>query len=108
MGTHSTLGEFEHLVLLAVLRLGEDASAIEIRNEIGNGADRPVSRGALYKTLERLEEKGLLEWAVGDSAPERGGLPRRIFAVTAGGVEALRDNRAVLLHFWSGLEETLG
>jgi DNA-binding PadR family transcriptional regulator len=67
-----------------------------------------VSRGALYKSLERLGDKGMLEWSVGDSTPERGGLPRRVFRVTPAGVQALRENRAVFLHFWSGLEETLG
>lgn len=108
MGDAPTLGEFEHLVLLAVLRLGDEASAIEIRREIREGASRSVSRGALYKTLERLEEKGHLQWAVSDSTPERGGLPRRVFTVTPQGIAALRYNRDTLLHFWSGLEKTLG
>ena len=67
-------------------------------------ASRPLSRGALYRTLERLVEKGYLEWTVGDSAPERGGLPRRLFALTPLGIEALAVVRRTLLHMWDGFE----
>ena len=74
------LGEFEHLVLLAVLRVGDDAYAVPVRAEIESRAGRAVSRGALYATLDRLEQKGLLA-APGDPLPERGGRARRYYAV---------------------------
>ena len=102
------IGEFEQLVLLSVLRLEDDAFAIEIRRELEQRADRRVSRGALYKTLERLEGKGLLAWETSESSPARGGLPRRRFLVSAQGMAALRQSRATLLRFWSGLEKSLG
>jgi len=103
----TTLGEFEQLVLLSVLRMKPDATAIVVRRELNQGG-RPVSRGALYKTLERLEVKGLLTWEVSESTPARGGLPRRRFVVTPAGVDALRSARETLLYFWSGLEGQLG
>ena len=102
------IGEFEQLVLLSVLRLEDDAFAIGIRRELEQRADRRVSRGALYKTLERLEAKGLLAWETSESTPERGGLPRRRFLVSAQGMAALRHSRETLLRFWSGLEKSLG
>lgn len=107
MTASPNLGEFEQLVLLAVLRASPDATAIVLRNVLRRGG-RAVSRGALYKTLERLEDKGLVTWRVSDSTPERGGIPRRSFEVTPDGVATLRHARQTLLHFWSGLEEQLG
>lgn len=103
----TSLGEFEQLVLLAILRASPEATAIRVRSELRQGG-RAVSRGALYKTLERLEGKGLVTWQVSDSTPERGGIPRRRFEVTADGVATLRYTRETLLRFWSGLEGRLG
>lgn len=107
MTDSTNLGEFEQLVLLAVLRGSPDATAIRVRGELQRGG-RSVSRSALYKTLERLEGKGLVTWQVSDSTPARGGIPRRRFEVTPAGVTTLRYARETLLHFWSGLEERLG
>jgi PadR family transcriptional regulator PadR len=101
------IGELEQLVLLSVLRLGEDAHGIEIRRTLRGDASRSVSRGALYKTLERLENKGLLSWEVSESTPERGGLPRRRFIVSPSGLASLRHVRQTLLQLWSGLEKAL-
>lgn len=108
MSGSGNLGEFEQLVLLAVLRLEDAAYGIEIRRELHDEGGRRVSRGSLYNTLERLGDKDLLSWEVSESTPERGGLPRRRFLVTPEGVTALKRSRDVLLHFWSGLEKTLG
>ena len=102
------IGEFEQLVLLSILRLGQNAFGIEIRRDLQEAAKRSVSRGALYKTLERMESKGLLGWQVSESTPARGGLARRRFLVKPPGVAALKHSREILLHFWSGLEESLG
>ena len=71
------MGEVEHLVLLAVLRLGGDAFALDVLRELDREAGHVVSRGSLYKTMERLEAKGLLTWDVEEGSPERGGHPRR-------------------------------
>ena len=87
------LGEFEHLVLLAVLRLGDGAYAVPVRTEIEERGRRPVARGALYTTLDRLEQKGLLRSRVGDPLPERGGRARRYYSVSTQGLAALRAAR---------------
>jgi PadR family transcriptional regulator PadR len=88
------LGEFEHLVLLAVLRLGDDAYAVPVRAAIEERGGRTVARGALYTTLDRLEQKGLLRSRVGEPTAERGGKARRYYAVTARGLAGLRAARA--------------
>ena len=108
MSDPTRIGDFEQLVLLAILRLGDEAHGIRLRELLEEEAERPVSRGALYKTLERMEEKGLTSWAVSDSTPERGGIPRRCFSVSPAGVEALRHSRRILMGMWDGLEQALG
>src|SRR6478609_4319744 len=84
------LGELEQIVLLAVLRLGDEAYATPILSEIEAQAGRRVARGALYTALDRLESKGCLRSRVGDPLPERGGRARRYFTVTPVAVRALR------------------
>ena len=102
------LGEFEQLVLLAVLRAGDDAYGTRILHELRGSGGRRVSRGALYVTLARLEEKGLLLGRAGEAGPARGGRPRRYVRVSAAGLRALRASRATLLRLWAGLEAALG
>lgn len=104
----SSLGEFELLLLLAVLRLGDGAHAIGLRREIEEKANRSVSRGALYATLARLEEKGFLDWETEEVGPSRGGIPRRRFRVTRAGLEAARASHAAIVRLASGLGEALG
>ena len=84
MTTPAYLGEFEHLLLLAVLRLGSDAYGVDIARELEARAGRSVSRGALYTSLDRLEDKGLVRWRVAPGTPARNGLPRRVYLVTPG------------------------
>ena len=105
--TSRFLGEFEQMVLLAVLQLKTEAYAVGILEELDERAGRSVSRGALYKTLERLERKGLLTWRTEDGSPERGGHPRRLFAVTPRGITALQDTRQALIRLWEGLDSVL-
>lgn len=107
MSERTHVGEFEHRVMAAILHLEGDAYALPIRRKIEELGGRGVSRGALYTTLRRLEEKGYLESRLGDSLPQRGGRPRRYFSVTADGLAALRESRDELLGFWSGLERVL-
>ncbi len=106
--TPSFLGEFEQMVLLAILQLDETAFAVSVLHELDRRAGRQVSRGALYKTLERLDQKGLVQWQLESATPERGGHPRRRFRVTGAGVSALQASREALLRLWDGLEGVLG
>jgi PadR family transcriptional regulator len=102
------VGEFEQLVLLAVLRAGDDAHALRLRSDLTAVTGADVSRGALYRTLGRLCDKGLLSWVAepGD-VPERGGHARRRFVVERKGLAVLRSSRRALLGLWSGLESLL-
>ena len=86
-------GEFEQMVLLAILQLGEGAFALPVLRELDRRAGRRVSRGALYKTLERLEEKDFLELEVEEPTPGRGGHPRRWFRVTPHGISNTHATR---------------
>lgn len=101
------LGEFEQMVLLAVLRLGEGAYGLAVRDELEVVAGRTPSSGALYTTLDRLERKGLLRAHSGDALPERGGRPRRHLEVTGAGRQALAHSRQALVALWEGLETAL-
>jgi PadR family transcriptional regulator PadR len=83
------LGEFEQIVLLAILRLDHNAYGVTIREEIAACTDRDPAPGALYTTLDRLEEKGLVTSSLGDPTPQRGGRAKRFFTVSASGVRAV-------------------
>src|ERR671918_2918570 len=83
------LGEFEQLILLAILRLGDGAYGVTIRAELADRAGRSVAPGALYTALERLEAKGLVRSRMGDPTPQRGGRAKRYVTVTAAGMRAL-------------------
>lgn len=101
------LGEFEQMVLLAILRLGDDAYGLAIRRELERVAERRPSSGALYTTLDRLEKKGHISTAPGESSDARGGQPRRYVTVTAQGQDALAHSRSRLLALWDGIEGVL-
>ena len=101
------LGEFEHLLLLAVLRLTSEAYALDIARELDVRAGRSVSRGALYTSLDRLEDKGLLRWKTAPGTQARNGIPRRLYTVTPAGLTALRASRQTLRRMWRGLEDLL-
>jgi DNA-binding PadR family transcriptional regulator len=105
--TEIYLGELEQIVLLAVLRLGDDAYAVPILEQIEQQTGRKVARGALYTALDRLEAKGCLRSRVGDPLPERGGRARRYFTVTPAAVRALKQSRLALMRLWHGLESIL-
>jgi PadR family transcriptional regulator, regulatory protein PadR len=102
------LGEWEQLILLTVLQLRDHACALPLRNELNRRIGRSVSRGALYRTLDRLESKGYVAWKLhDDDGPLRGGHPRRCFQVTVKGMQALRASRRALTDLWKGLEDVL-
>jgi PadR family transcriptional regulator PadR len=98
------LGEFEQRVLLAILRCGDEPTAVEVRRELERVLGRDVSRGAFYTTLERLEAKDRLTWKVRPRA-SGGELPERCLTVTKKGMRDLRDARRSMLAMWRGLEK---
>ncbi|MGH9387284.1 MAG: PadR family transcriptional regulator [Vicinamibacterales bacterium] len=104
MARREHLGELEQIVLLAVLRLGEDAYGVPIRLEIERRAGRALTVGALYRTLDRLEAKGYVTSWFGDPTPERGGRSKRHFRVRPVGLRTLRASRDALAAMWEGLE----
>lgn len=89
MGAMPSLGEFEQVVLLAILRLGEDAYGVTIGTEITTCTGRQPTPGALYTTLDRLEDKRLIASRLGDPTPQRGGRAKRYFTLTSKGVAAI-------------------
>lgn len=103
------LGEFELLVLLAAVRLGEEeAHPVSIVDEIEERTGRGVRRAAVYVTLQRLEKKGLVSTRLGSPLPQRGGKARRLVRVEAAGVAAVRETREGLRRMWVGLDPVLG
>lgn len=101
------LGEFEYVVLLAILQLDGSAYAVPVRALIEERTGRPVARGALYTGLERLEAKGCLRSRMADPTDERGGRPRRYFSVTPLGLRALRTTHSAIGSLTRGLEAIL-
>jgi PadR family transcriptional regulator, regulatory protein PadR len=106
--TREALGEFEQLVLLAVVRLGTDVYGVPIAAEIERRTGRAVSTAAVYVTLRRLEQKGLLSSSMSAPTAERGGKARRCVSVTRAGLEALRASRHAMESMWKGLDPGLG
>jgi len=104
MASRERLGEFEQIVLLAILRLGDQAYGVPVRREIEVRTGRSLTVGALYRTLDRLEDKGLITSWFGDPLPERGGRSRRYLRVEASGVRALRRSRQEMAAMWEGVD----
>ena len=101
------MGEFEHLVLLAALRLGHEAYGVPIIAEIEERTGREVSQAAAYLTLRRLEEKGWIASRVGEPTPERGGRAKRYFSLCEPGKRRLSVARNELLEMWDGVAPQL-
>ena len=105
MGKRS-VGEFEQLVLLATLQVGDRAYAVPIIRRIEAKTGRTVSHAAVYVALRRLEDKGLTTSRLDDATPKRGGRRKRYFEVAPHAVTLLRESRDALLSMWEGLEPT--
>ena len=103
-----SLGKFEQLVLLALLRLGDNAYGVSIRREIEGTGKHRTSFGAVYTTLDRMEAKGYVKSRTGEATPERGGRAKRYFKVTAAGAAVLRRSVSVAQQMTKGLEPLLG
>jgi DNA-binding PadR family transcriptional regulator len=108
VGSNTFLGEFEQMVLLAILQQGDRAFALEVRREIESSAGRKVSRGAFYTTLDRLEGKGMVVWQEETPTDIRRSGPLRLYQVTPAGLKALRESRRALDALSRGLDSVLG
>jgi DNA-binding PadR family transcriptional regulator len=97
------LGEFEQLVLLALIRLGDEAYGMAVRRELETRAERDVAIGAVYATLDRLEGKGLVKSRLGATSDDRGGRPKKCFTITGAGARALERSQQALRHMLEGL-----
>jgi DNA-binding PadR family transcriptional regulator len=104
MSARDYLGEFEHIIVLALLRLEDRAYGVTVRQEIERRTNREVSIGAIYATLDRLEAKGYVKSHLGDPTPERGGRSKRFFRVTAKGMTAVNRTHRALHSMTEGLD----
>lgn len=105
MTSRSYLGEFELMLLLAVVHLGDDAYGVPISRELEAHRGRDVSLGSVYAALERLEAKGLVVSTLGNPTPERGGKAKRYFRITKEGLRQVHETRRVLTELWRKLPE---
>jgi len=101
--SRESLGHFELLVLLALLRHGEEAYGVPIARAIEHSTGKPVILASVYNTLERLEEKGLVRSTIGEPTPERGGRAKRYFSMTAAGLREVRAAKKALMVLWRGI-----
>ena len=102
------LTDFELMILLAILRLGDQAYGVPIAREIETTGRRNVILGAVYTALERLERNGLASSRMGNPSPERGGRAKRFFDVTPQGLKAVRDTQRSLVALWKGVAQLKG
>ncbi len=105
--SHQGLGEFEQMVLLAILHLEGEVYGIPVVDEIERCTGRSVSRSAVYVTLRRLEKKGLLSSWMSEPTPGRGGKPRRCVRVEPEGRRLLQESRGLMEQMWQGLDPAL-
>jgi DNA-binding PadR family transcriptional regulator len=106
--SREALGNFELMVLLAILRVGEDAYGVPIAHELEESSGKDVLMGSVYAALDRLETKGFVSSRLGDPTPERGGRAKKFFKVTARGLREARDAQRALTRLWRGLPELRG
>ena len=102
------LTDFELMLILAVLRVGDDAYGVEIARDVEATTGRRVLMGAAYAALDRLERNGLISSRVGDPTPERGGRAKRHYTVTRRGIAAARETQRALVAMWDGLPQLTG
>jgi PadR family transcriptional regulator PadR len=102
------LTDFELMILLAILRVGENAYGVPVAREIETTAGRTVLLGAVYAALDRLQRAGLVSSTVGDPTPERGGRAKRFFRVTGNGLRAIKDTQRALTALWTNVPALKG
>jgi PadR family transcriptional regulator PadR len=103
MREHNYLGEFELMLLLTLIHLGDGAYGVPLSKELALRRGRDVSVGSVYAALDRLELKGLVASNLGESTPERGGRAKRYFRVTEQGLRSVHETRSVLSKLWKSL-----
>jgi PadR family transcriptional regulator, regulatory protein PadR len=108
MTDRSYLGEFELMILLAILHLDDQAYGVPIARELERHRGREVSIGSIYAALERLETKGLIASSLGDPTPERGGKAKRYFRVNREGMRQVNETRRVLTSLWKQVPQWKG
>lgn len=108
MATPPILSNFELMVMLAIIRIGDDAYGVSISNEIEETTGSEVLLGSVYDALTRLQEKGLIASTLGEATPERGGRAKRHFRTTARGLRLVRDTQQSLVKLWKGLPQLKG
>src|SRR4028119_1639079 len=99
------LGEFEELVLLTIAFLYNQAYSVAVVEELSNRLERPVLLGVVHRTMQRLEEKGLVKSRFGEATAERGGRRKRLFCVTASGERSLLEVQRIRNELWAGIPE---
>jgi DNA-binding PadR family transcriptional regulator len=104
---HGPLGEFEQVLLLALLRLEPDAYGASIHREIEQRTGRKVLLSAIYTTLDRLERKGLIRHRIGEPTPERGGRRKKLYRLQPSGAEAVEESLRAVKRLAAGLERRL-
>ena len=102
----SQMGEFEEIVLLTIALLYDEAYSVAVMEKLSQRLERPMSLGAVHRTMQRLEEKGLVLSRFGESTPERGGRRKRLFTVTAAGEQALQEARKIRNDLWADIPQT--
>jgi DNA-binding PadR family transcriptional regulator len=105
MTDRSYLGEFELMLLLAVIHLGDEAYGVPISRELEAHRGKDVAVGSVYAALERLEAKGLVSSSLGEPTPERGGKAKRYFRITKEGLRQVGETRRVLTRLWQTLPD---
>ncbi len=101
--SRESLGHFELLVLLALLRVGDEAYGVPIADAISQSTGKRVILASVYNTLERLEEKGFVNSTVGQPTPERGGRAKRYYSITTAGLREVRNAKKALTVLWRGI-----
>lgn len=108
MAEHNYLGEFELMILLTIIRIGDEAYGVPLSRELELLRGRRVSVGSVYAALDRLETKGLIASSLGEATPERGGRAKRYFRITEQGLSSVRETRTVLSKLWKSLPTSEG
>lgn len=106
--TRDYLTDFELMILLSILRVGDEAYGVPVAREIENTGGRSVVLGAVYAALDRLETNGLVSSTIGDPTPARGGRAKRFFRLTPAGLRAVRQTRRALTRLWQGVPQLEG
>jgi len=108
MAAQPTLSNFELMVILAIIRIGDGAYGVSISDEIEERTGSEVLLGSVYDAVHRLEEKGLIESSLGEATPERGGRAKRHFRTTSKGLRLVRETQQSLVKLWKGLPQLKG